>query len=327
MGYARILILAVGASVILIGGELVHAQTPQPTMQVVTAQGPQQPPANLPQEGIRAPYNGPGMRLPAGINLRVPRDRSDAERVVAELSPQDQQRFLAAAEEARQRQAVARAMTQRVRTGDRSMPTQAEQSLGGSYSPTQQRAVPPRRSRGPLDRAMSLLGLRDLDAAPTEAPDADPSLQPSGQTAQGACAIYPIAWEDWDVPLAIPLLAAESLNTCSYGITTGQLPLYKIDRLENSHHAYRCSWYMTWANLCLAPIYWVSYFPYCELYGAHPYQWCGPQGWGLPDAPAGWFIRAFGDVTTTDGLFGWSERDSTNVPYHCDQGRYDASCS
>ncbi len=299
-----------------------------PPPPITHAQGPQQPPASLPPEVRNAPYNGPGMHLPAGITLRVPRDRSDAERVLAELAPQDQTRLQQAAEQNRQRRAAAQAMAQRARGGDRSLPTQAEQStLGHGYSPTQQRAVPPRRSETPLNQAMNLLGFRGLDSTPTEGPDADPSLQPDTQSAQGACAVYALFYQDFDQELHSDLLVAQSLNTCGYGITTGQLPLYKIDHLETSHHAYRCSWYFSWMDFCLAPIYWVSFFPYCELYGAHAYMWCGPQGWVVPDQPAGYFIRAFGNVTTTDGLFGFSFDDSTNIGYKCNLGRYDARCS
>lgn len=271
----------------------------------------QQPPAGLTAEMLNAPYRGPSTQLPPGVNIPVPRNQDEARQITEQFRPQLQQ----AADAARARSDIAARFTQRVRSGDRSMPTGAEQSLGSSYTPNQQRAVPPRRSETPIEQGMRLLGLGDIVAKPESEPPASPSDEASLQSVQGACAVYPIGWverfgyDDW--------LGAEALNTCGYGISTGQLALYRIDRLETNMHAYRCGWYFTQFDLCLTPQYWASYYPYCELYGAHAYQWCGPEYWEPEYYGAGYFIRAWGNVTTIEGLFGTNANDSRNVAYHC----------
>jgi hypothetical protein len=282
--------------------------------------GPQQPPAWLPPDVLHAPYNGPSTRLPPGVNIPVPRNQEEARAIEAQYRPQLEQ----AAAQARAGDQIARQMSQRVARGDRSPPTPAEtQAVAGQYSPNRPApARPPRpRSQGPAEHVLNLLGFRDVAATPEAEPDAVPDADPSAQTALNACAVYPLFWEGFDEQWQEDIFYAQSYHFCNY------IELYRIDRMEVSQHLYRCSWYWVYFNYCHLPQYRGSFYPYCEQYGAHSFQICGPQVWYPENIGAGYFTRVWANLTTTEGLFGTTSRDSVNIGYACDLHRYFDMCS
>ena len=314
-----LVMVALFVGVILCGASLVAAQGQPggPVAQQPQTGGRQQPPPGIPPEQLNAPYHGASTHLPPGVNIPIPRNQDEARQIEAQYRPQLQQ----AAEAARAAAAAERRMAERVRRGDRSLPTAAERGLGTSYSPTQQRTLPPRRGSTPIEQAMHLLDVSGSGTPPEAQPDAAPDADPSEQSVQNACAVYALLYLDHDPAEHADILWAQTLNICAY------IELYRIDRLEVNQHLYRCSWYFTAFDFCLAPVYFLSFLPYCELYGAHQYLWCGPQGWYPPDAAAGYFVRSWGNIWTIEGLFGTASDDSTNLGYRCDEHRYDASCS
>ena len=280
--------------------------TPQPGAPNRPPRGPQQPPADLPLAVVNAPYNGLDT---------VTYDPAELERVRRTGQPSPE---LLAQARARQQQTAAqretlRGMTQRVRGGDRALPTPAERGLGRQYSPTEQRAVPPRRSETPGERPMPLLGLGEQPAA---TPDADPSEQ----SVQNACAVYPLFWDEADA-YGGGIFYAQTFHSCSL------IESWRVYHLETSQHLYRCSYYMSAFNICFVPLYYATLYPYCQQWGPIDYSWCGPRVWDPEWHGAGYFIRAWGNITTVEGLFGSVTADSANIAWHCTPEWPDRSCS
>jgi len=261
-----------------------------------------QPPRSaLPDWVLHGEYNGPSPKAPA--NLRTAADMQN---------PEVQRAAQLAATQARAAVEAARAFSQRVMRGDRSLPNAAEQRNGRAYSLTNQQ--PPRR--GGLMERLGLLGMErtpdaDLAAIPEPSPSEAPDGEPSSQAA--LCAIYSIAAEGTD-GYGDALIWGQALNICGTTIPSD------IRNMAVSMHFYKCSAYWVSFNICMVPIHWYELWPPCErATNTTTYLWCGPSAF-YPYSPGGYFLRAYGHVDLWSGASGGSYQDSYNVAFQCEFG-------
>lgn len=235
----------------------------------------QQRTSSLPPEILALPYNGPGAtQLPPNI-----RTRADIE------NPANRGALEAAAAAARPRLEAGRRLTERVASGDRTLPTPEEtRTITNPPAGPPPNPAPRPRAERPIYNLLSLVE-RLADSRFLPAPDAEPAASPDEQ-AYGTCGTYSWLWDSYDYQWGAKFFYAEGLQHC------GVVNAADIRSMSMSTHLFRCGWYFSWFNYCLGPQFYDELLPADYQGPGINYQW-GRIKTYYPWQSGAYFLRVY----------------------------------
>lgn len=263
--------------------------------------------SSMPPEMMNLPYNGPGaVQLPPNI-----RTREDIE------NPANRRVLEAAAAEARPRQEAARRVQDRVARGERTPPTQAEhQAMYGNGTPVQPPPQPPAprpRSDNPVYNLLGFISaLPDSHflSAPGTAPDPTPEAAPDAQ-AYGTCNNYAWLWDSYDYQWGAQFFYAEGLQIC------GVVNVSDIKSMHMGTALFKCSWYFSWFNYCMAPQHYDELLPVDSQGAGSNVQW-GRLKTYYPWVSGAYYLKIYTYVEYWQGGWTNNQADSAGfVTFNC----------